>query len=265
MWKGKIKYLARITCIVILAIGIRPASAGRHNFVTDLPTDELGGSFQFDYDGSRGSDALFRASTEIELGDWDRWFRFSLDTYTGTSGSWDASEDVFASVEIGHSLLRDHDHRLYLNGALQLDLPSLLSSSGMDLNPQLGLAWGIAPDVWLGAELGTTFSTSRDPGMSSDGYPFANIWLVWFPGGNPDEESDESDAATSPLQGNSLTLNFWLPSTDRTEVDSSSTTVGIEYRFGLTESIEAQIGSSVALAGDEKGMVSGSFGLRWNF
>lgn len=229
-----------------LVAGSCLAETPRHPHV-----EGLSGSVDFDYDGSRARTDVFHLGAEVEWGSSRDWITFAVDTYSDLNRRWSAKDDTFFNVTFGHALLRDHDARLYINATLDVDIPSLLASRGVDLTPEINIAKGLTEDWWIGGSLNAVFSTAPDEGNRT-GYGSCNLWLYWASGWLPN--------ATD-----TFTLSLWA-ATNEVPGDDNALFFSLEYAFDITDDLEATlgIGTDPISPWDHLG-VYGIAGLKWRF
>ncbi len=223
-----------------------------HAYVPDFEVRE-GANFtlDLDYDGSRYRTSALRFGLEAEWGDDNRWLSLGLDSYTDLKHRWQASEDIYGSIQGGWALHRDNEARWYVNTTLTIDAPSVLSERGLDLTSELNTAYGITDDWWIGGALGGVFATAPEEGNRL-GYGYATFWIVYLTGWLP----NESD---------SLALNIWA-ATNEIPDDDKSLFLTLEYEFDVNDALDGVlgIGTDPISPWDHKG-IYGTAGLRWRF
>jgi hypothetical protein len=126
-----------------------------------------------------------------------------------------------------------------------------LAEHGWDLNPKLGVAWGITEDWWIGGEIGAVLATSPDDGNRM-GYASGTLWITWLCGFTP-EETD------------SLSLGLWTAGNEIPR-DDNALFIELEYTFDLTENLEASIGigTDPISPWDHLGAYA-TAGIKWKF
>ena len=211
----------------------------------------LSGALEIDYDGSRFRTDALRYAVELEWGGKEQWINVLLETYTSLSRVLAIRHEAFATVTLGTALWRDNDARFYVNATLDVDVPSVLASRGVDFTPEINFAKGITEDWWVGGSVSAVLSSSPDPG-NRQGYASATLWLYWACGWLP----NGSD---------SLTLSVWA-ATNEVPGDDNALFVSLEYAFDITDDLEATvgIGTDIISPWDHLGVYA-TASLSWRF
>ena len=236
----------RLLIFLVTASGVFAADSVRH------PHEEgLTGLVTIDYDGSRFRTNAMHLGTEIEWGGKENWLSLSLDTYTDFSSAWRLRGDGFATLEFGHAFYRNNETRTYVNGTLQLDAHSVLSTHGGDITPEINIAKGITEDFWIGGNVGGVFATAPDEG-NRRGYGYVTLWTTYLCGWLP----NESD---------SINLSIWAATNEEYDVDKALF-ISVEYEFDITDSLEGSIGlgTDPSTPWEKQGLYAMA-GLIWRF
>lgn len=235
-----------IGAMLVLLAAPCPAETPRHPHV-----EGFSGSVGLDYDGSRARTDALRFGVELEWGSRKRWLMLAFDQYADLTQAWAIHRNTEATVTFGTALWRDNATRCYVNATLDVDVPSLQASRGVDITPEINFAKGITEDWWIGGSISAVLATSPDEG-NRQGYASATLWLYW---------------ATQwlPNESDSLTLSVWA-ATSEVPGDDDALFVSLEYAFDITDDLEFTIGigTDIISPWDHLG-VYGTAGLCWRF